>query len=68
MKLMDMVKSYASQPRLKGRLLVEITLDDGTVYPKGTVSNLLVQKTEGTYHFEADHSACTVSVDEIEIL
>jgi hypothetical protein len=68
MKLSDMVALYARNPRAKAKLKKRIKLDDGTTFKKGTVSELLIDKGDGTYHFEANHSACTVKADEIEFL
>lgn len=64
----DLVRSYGSSPRMKAKLKIEIKLDDGTVYPIGTVSDLLISKGNGQYHFEADNSACTVTANEIEFI
>lgn len=68
MELSKLLYNYTSSPKLKARLLVELTLSDGTEYPIGTISDLLIDKDNGTYHFEANHSACTVSRDEIEFI
>lgn len=68
MKLSDMIASYISAPKLQGKLKNEVTLDDGTVFEQGTLSQLLIKKHDGSYHFESDHSACTVSHDEIEFV
>lgn len=68
MKLSDMVRSYTSNPRGKAKLKKRIKLNDGTVFKKGTVSDLLIKKDDGSYHFEALNSACTVTSDEIEMI
>lgn len=68
MKLSAMIAAYAARPLLKARLKKGMRLDDGTVFRKGTVSDLLIDKGGGTYHFEAKHSAITVTADEIEII
>lgn len=62
------VDLYIAQPRLKGKLLIEINVNDGTFYPIGTESDLLIYKGEGMYHFEADNTAVIVSRDEIEFV
>jgi hypothetical protein len=67
-KLSDMITAYATRPFLKARLKIRIKLDDGTIYRKGTVSELLIDKGNGTYHFEAKGSACTVTDGEIELI
>jgi hypothetical protein len=68
MKISQMVASWASNPKAKAKLKVQIELDDGTVFEVGTVSDLLIAKGDGKYHFESDHSACTVTEDEIEFI
>lgn len=68
MKLSDLITQHTKSMALQGKLLKRITLDDGTVYKKGTVSEILIDKGNDTYHFEANNSACTVKADEIEIL
>lgn len=68
MKLTDMVKSYTRNPKAKARLRERIKLDNGDVLEKGTVSELLIAKGNGKYHFEADHTACTVNENEIEFI
>ena len=68
MKISEMIRSYANQPKLKAQLKKRIKLDDGTVFKKGTVSEILIDKMDGTYHFEAKNSACTVKADEITFL
>lgn len=68
MKLSDMINSYLRAPRMYAKLKIEITLDDGTVFAPGTISEILIQTAEDTYHFEANNTACTVSASEIEII
>lgn len=68
MKLSDMVRSYASAPKLKAKLRQKIELDNGSVLEKGTVSVLLILKDDGKYHFECGDDACTVTKDEIEFI
>jgi hypothetical protein len=68
MKLSDLIGSYVSQPRLKAKLKHGIKLDNGERLKKGTVSDLLIKKDNNTYHFEANNTACTVTVDEIEFI
>jgi hypothetical protein len=68
MKLSEMITSYVSNPRSKAKLKKRLKLDDGTVYKKGTVSEILIKKNDGTYHFEANNSACTVTEDELEFI
>ena len=63
-----MIIAYAIRPGLKARLKIRIKLDDGTIYRKGTVSELLIDKGNGTYHFEAKGSATTVTAEEIELI
>jgi hypothetical protein len=68
MKLSQMVAAYARNPRAKAKLKQRIELDNGDVLEAGIVSELLISKGDGKYHFEADHTACTVTEDEIEFL
>jgi hypothetical protein len=68
MKLSDMVRAYTSNTKLKAKLKKRIKLDNGDVLKKGTVSDLLIDKGNGEYHFEANNTACTVKRDEIEII
>lgn len=66
MKITELVMRHVMQSRLKARLLKDITLEDGTVFLTGQESNLLIDRGDGTYHFEANNSACQVIKDEIE--
>lgn len=68
MRISDMIASYINEPKLKAKLKQEIKLDDGTVFEAGTVSELLIKKHDGSYHFESLNSACTVKVEEIEFI
>lgn len=68
MKLSDMVKSYTNNMNLKANLNKKIKLDDGTVFKKDTVSEFLIKKENGNYHFEAMGSACEVSPEEITMI
>lgn len=68
MKLSDMISSYINAPKLKAKLKQEIKLDDGTVFEAGTVSQLLIKKHDGSYHFESMDSACTVKSEELEFI
>ena len=68
MKITDLIASYITNPKLQGKLKNEISLDDGTIFQKGTISEVLIKKHDGNYHFESDHSDCTVSHDEIEFV
>lgn len=68
MKLSEMFSSYAKQPFLKAKLKKRIKLDDGTILKKGTESSILIERDDGTYHFEANNSACVVKEDEITII
>jgi len=63
-----MIASYTSNMRLKAKLKKQIKLDNGTVFKKGTVSELLIAKENNTYHFEAKNQACTVDKQELEFL
>jgi hypothetical protein len=66
MKLSQLLKNY--NPSLKAKLNKSIKLDNGHVFKKGTVSDLLIQKDEVSYHFESQNNACTVSKDEITFI
>jgi hypothetical protein len=66
MKLSELLGKF--RPGLKAKLLVEIKLNNGSVMPKGVISDLLIDKGNGTYHFEYDHDACEVKSEEIKIL
>lgn len=68
MKLSALIASYTSNMKLKAKLNRQIKLDDGTVFRKGTVSDILIKKDEDTYHFEAKNSACTVKASEITFI
>jgi len=68
MKLSALTAAYATGPFLKARLRKGMRLNDGTVFRKGTMSDILIDKGDGTYHFEAKNLATTVSFDEIEII
>lgn len=67
MNITDMVTSYAENPRLRGRLKVEFTVDNDTLFKKGLVSDLLIELADGSYHFEALDTACKVQPHEISI-
>lgn len=67
-KLSDLIRSYTSAPRMKAKLKKRIKLNTGEVLKKGTVSDLLIEKDDGTYHFEAENTACIVTADEIEMI
>lgn len=68
MKLTDMIKSYTQNMNLKATLNKKIKLSDGVIFEKGTVSEFLIKKENGNYHFEALGSACDVKPEEITIL
>lgn len=68
MKLSDLIKSQCSNGNLKAKLKVRIKLDNGTVLRKGTVSEFLIRRDDGTYHFEANNTACRVKIEEIEFI
>lgn len=68
MKLTDMVKSYTQNMNLKAKLKQAIKLDDGIILEKDTVSDFLIKKQNGNYHFEAMNTACEVMPKEITIL
>lgn len=71
-KLIDLIRNY--RPSLKGKLKKQIkvvvcpTTQQKKILRKGTVSDILIPKGDGTYHFEANNIAITVTADEIEIL
>lgn len=67
MKLSELMESYATE-KLKARLLIDLELSDGTDYKVGQESEILIHKGGDEYHFEADHSACTVKRHEIEFI
>lgn len=64
-KFSDLIKNYTANINLKAKLKKRITIDNGTVLKKGTVSDLLIDMGDGKYHFEANQTACTVTADEI---
>jgi hypothetical protein len=68
MKLSAMIAAYAARPLVKARLKKGMRLYDVKVFRKVTVSDLLIDKGDGTYYFEAKHSAATVTADEVEII
>lgn len=69
MKLSQMIAAY--KPGLKAELLVDVTVSDNGsdyVFKAGTISQFLIDKGDGTYHFEADDHAFTAKLDEIKLL
>lgn len=68
MKLTDMIKSYTQNMNLKAKLNKKIKLDDGVIFKKDTISEFLIKKENGNYHFEAMGSACEVKAEEITMI
>jgi len=68
MSMMDLIMRAARNRRAKAKLTKAIKLNNGRTLKKGTVSDLLIDKGDGTYHFEANDTACTVTSDEIEMI
>lgn len=72
MKLSDMIRSYATKPKMKARLILDINIKyefrDDEVMPAGTISDLLIERDDGSYHFEALDTAIIVQADEIEFI
>ena len=68
MKLSDAIRSYSENINLKATLNLEIKLDNGTILVKNTVSDFLIEKSNGNYHFEAMDTACEVEPSEITII
>jgi hypothetical protein len=68
MKISEMLSSYVRNIHLKAKLKVQITLDNGKVLKKGTVSDFLIDLGDGTYHFESKDSACIVEEAEIQLI
>jgi len=67
MNLSDMVMSWARSPKLVGILTKPVVVTDEGTFEKGTKSDLLVLKDDGTYHFEVGDCAFSVAKDEIEV-
>lgn len=65
MKLSELLGNY--KPDLRAELKVRVELDNGEVLEKGCISDLVIDKGDGTYHFEVDNDACTVTREEIHI-
>ncbi len=68
MKLSDMVAAYTKNIGNKAKLKKQIKLNNGITLKKGTVSVILIDKGNGKYHFEANNTATTVDVSEIEFV
>ena len=52
----------------KATLNKKIKLNDGTVFKKDTISEFLIKKENGNYHFEAMGSSCEVKAEEITMV
>ncbi len=61
-----MVAKY--RPGFKAKLKKRIKLNNGIVLKAGTISDILIEKDDGKYHFEAENTACIVDRSEITIL
>lgn len=68
MKLTDMIKSYTQNINLRAKLNQPIKVSDEVILKKDTVSEFLIKKDNGNYHFEAMNTACEVKPEEITIL
>ena len=68
MKLSELVKNYSKNMFLKAKLNKSIKIGENQVLKKGTQSELLIQKSNGKYHFEALGIACDVDSSEIDII
>lgn len=68
MNISDMVKSYLEDIKSKASLNKEIKLSNGKVLKKGTVSQILIKKDNGNYHFEVNDNACEVTKEEITFI
>ena len=66
MSLFGTISSY--NPSLKASLKEDVTFKDGdenVTFKAGTVSSILIDNDDGTYHFEAENSTVTVSKSEL---
>jgi hypothetical protein len=68
MKLSQLIENYTKSPHLKGRLKINVELDNGDIVNAGTVSDLLIPKGCGKFHFEAGNTAFTADEKEIEFI
>jgi len=68
MKLSELFSKHNTNPFLKAKLKIHVTLDNGEALRKGCISDLLIDKGDGTYHFERNNVACTVNADEIKLI
>ena len=72
MKLSKMIDSWVSSSHVKARLLVDINVkhqfQDDILLEVGTISDVLIERDDGTFHFEAKNTATRVTRDEIEII
>lgn len=69
MKLSKLIAAY--RPGLKAELVVDIEVTDfdgDHTFAAGTVSQFLIDKGDGTFHFEAENRAFTVKLDEVKLL
>ena len=72
MKISAMVDAYLSSPRLKARTKKDIKFNNlsggKTVFKAGTESDLLIDRGDGLFHFEANNEAIIVNQEEIEMI
>ncbi len=72
MKLAALITHYGCSPGLKASLVENIAFIDksGTrqIFKAGSRSDLLIDRGDGTYHFESDDHAIIVEEHEIEFL
>jgi len=50
----------------RGKLLIDIPLDDGETRKKGDIISILMDKGNGTFHAEDNDWAATISLTEFE--
>ncbi len=68
MKISEIVLRYAQNRKLKGKLTQDISLNTDVVLKKGTVSTILVDKGDGTFHFEVGDDAFSAQQEDFEFV
>jgi hypothetical protein len=66
------VSQYTLNPRAKARLKEDIQFNNTSggksTFKAGTISDLLIDRGDGLFHFEANNEAIVVDKSEIEMI
>ena len=69
MKLTHLITQYGRSPFLKATLVKDIEFTDNSgnrqIFKAGSLSDLLIDRGDGTYHFECNNHAIIVEDHEI---